>query len=90
MTKGQRVRVVEVLATWDATHRRLGTTGAITRIDSRPRAPYVVLHDDGEVYAYGFRSLQPIDTETAHGGSTSNRNPESPRGTVPENGRQAT
>ena len=62
MTAGTRVRVVEVLATWDAMHHRLGTTGTITRIDpSRTRAPYVVTHDDGEVWAYGFRSLQPID-----------------------------
>ena len=61
---GTRVQVVEVLPEWDATHHRLGTTGTITRINSRPRAPYVVTHDDGEVYAYAPRSLQPIDTPT--------------------------
>jgi hypothetical protein len=63
MTIGQRVRIVEVLSIWDAMHHRLGTLGTITRIDSRRRAPYVVTHDDGVTYAYGFRSLQPIDME---------------------------
>lgn len=62
MTAGTRVTVVEVLATWDAMHHRLGTTGTITRIDpAHPDTPYIVTHDDGEVWRYGRRSLHPID-----------------------------
>lgn len=66
LTAGQRVRVVEVLATWDAKHHRLGTTGTVTRAAlARPRffsdRLVVVRHDDGAEYAYAPRSLHPID-----------------------------
>lgn len=64
---GTRVTVIEVLATWDAKHHRLGTTGTITRMPN-PASPfhsrqhfYVVRHDDGVEIAYGRRQLQPID-----------------------------
>lgn len=64
---GQRVRVVEVLATWDAKHHRLGTTGTITRMPN-PASPfysrqhfYVVRHDDGAEWSYGRRQIEPID-----------------------------
>ncbi len=59
---GDRVVVVNVLWTWDTRFRLIGQTGTVVYIDhTRPRAPYVVRTDDGQMWAYGRLSLRPID-----------------------------